>query len=89
MVMMNKQALRTSLDSLINLGSNEFKIENVREYYVLYNNTLEYIKRNMQPDGELKKYYDKFPKINQYDLDAPYGIQSNHKNSENQIIFDS
>ena len=53
--MLNKEALKSSLDSIVELGSDNFKIDNARAYYLLYNNTLEYIKRNMQPNGDLNQ----------------------------------
>lgn len=33
--MINREALKTSLDSIVELGSNNLTIDNVRQYYVL------------------------------------------------------
>ncbi len=69
--MLNREALKRSLNSLVELGTPELDDERIREYVVLYNETLKYISNHLNEDSVLKEYYGKFPKIELKEFNKP------------------
>ena len=61
--MLNRDALNRSLDSLIQMGNEGIEVEQIREYVVLYNQTLQYIRDHFVESEALRLLYGKFPAI--------------------------
>jgi hypothetical protein len=68
---LNTEALARSLNSIIELGNKELWIENIREYVVLYNETLRYIKEHLSESDVLQELYGKFPEIEYREFNTP------------------
>jgi len=68
---LNTEALARSLNSIIELGNKELWIENIREYVVLYNETLRYIKEHLSESDVLQELYGKFPEIEYREFNMP------------------
>jgi|GEM_PF-2616807 hypothetical protein len=76
-MLLNREALARSLDSLIQMGNQGLDADHVREYVVLYIDTLKYIRMHLEESETLKELYYKFPLIELKEFDKPIdGIMS-------------
>ncbi len=69
--MLNRDALNRSLDSLIQMGNQGIEVEQIREYVVLYNQTLQYIREHFLESETLRLLYGKFPVIEYQEFNTP------------------
>ena|ERR1700739_87298 len=70
-MLLNREALARSLDSLIHMGNEGLDADHVREYVVLYIDTLKYIRMHLEESETLKELYYKFPPIELKEFDKP------------------
>jgi hypothetical protein len=68
---LDRIALDRSLESLIEEGKEPLDFEEYRDYVVLYNNTLKYIKDNQSESETLKELYPRFPEIELKEFNKP------------------